>query len=212
MSANDRTILALLAQGLRDLRSELRSLARLPGPRGERGETGPAGRDGAAGKQGPAGRDGKDGHNGSIGVAGKAGARGESGPAGRDGKDGKDGERGPMGPMPQHEWRGSELRFQQTETRWGEWVQLRGPRGAGGGSTFSGNAPQVVPWNPGSLPLASNAAPSEFIVKQGDQWVRATYEQMQGWFPSGGAVATFRLTTEENDVLITEDGLPIRTE
>lgn len=39
-----------------------------------------------------------------------------------------------------------------------------------------------------SLPLATLAVPQEFIVKQAGVWVRATYAQMQTWFPSGGGM------------------------
>lgn len=125
MDSNDRGILTLLAKAVRDLREQFAALAREPGP---------PGKDGAPGKDGV---DGKDG----IGIRGLAGANGRDGADGRDGRDGvdgKDGERGPMGPMPKHEWRGTQLRFQQTSGKWGKWTDLQGPAGKSGGGVFVG--------------------------------------------------------------------------
>lgn len=53
----------------------------------------------------------------------------KDGADGRDGVDGKDGERGPM---PDHEWKGTSLRFQKPDGTWGKFVDLRGPTGARG--------------------------------------------------------------------------------
>lgn len=39
---------------------------------------------------------------------------------------------GAMGPMPEHEWNGTSIRFQQTKTTWGEYVDLQGPQGPQG--------------------------------------------------------------------------------
>lgn len=51
----------------------------------------------------------------------RAGDRGPQGPA------------GDLGPMPAHEWQGTRLRFEVESGKWGPFVDLRGPRGAGGG-------------------------------------------------------------------------------
>lgn len=193
MDSNDSGILTLLAKGLRDLRAQVVNLARQPGP---------AGKDGRDGKDG---LDGKDGI-GLRGLAGSDGADGARGPDGPPGVPGADGERGPMGPMPKHEWKGTQLRFQQTEGRWGKWVDLQGKpgkAGSGGGVSVSGGST----WDPDSLPTASNATPDEFIVKQGTTWRRATYAQMQTWLggtPPPGP--TTGVLTEGGDYLTTENG------
>lgn len=51
-------------------------------------------------------------------------------------RDATGGEPGPMGPMPEHEWSGTEIRFQQgpTGAAWGPWVDLQGPTGRPGAS------------------------------------------------------------------------------
>lgn len=112
-----------------------------------------------------------------------------------------------MGPMPKHEWRGTELRFQQTSGKWGKWTDLQGKPGkAGGGGVFVGNT-GGTPWNPDALPEANNGTPEEFIVKQNGTWRRATYAQMQTWL--GGTPApgpTTGLLTEGGDYLTTESG------
>ena len=145
MDSNDRGILTLLAKAVRDLREQFTALSREPGP---------PGKDGAPGKDGV---DGKDG----VGVRGLAGADGRDGAPGKPGRDGapgKDGERGPMGPMPKHEWRGTQLRFQQTDSKWGKWTDLQGKPGkAGTGVAIGGGGGSG--WSPSGLPAASNAQP-----------------------------------------------------
>lgn len=156
MDSNDRGILTLLAKAVRDLREQFTALSREPGP---------PGKDGAPGKDGV---DGKDG----IGIRGLAGADGRDGAPGKPGRDGapgKDGERGPMGPMPKHEWRGTKLRFQQSESKWGKWSDLQGPAGkagasggvyaGGGGSNGGGGTVE-----PGNFPLASTLVPNDEMV------------------------------------------------
>jgi len=60
-------------------------------------------------------------------------ARGERGLRGSRGERGPQGDPGPMGPMPQHEWSGTKLRWETSPGEWGEFVDLRGPRGLSGG-------------------------------------------------------------------------------
>lgn len=71
----------------------------------------------------------------------------------KDGERGPRGFEGPIGPMPSHEWRGTELRFEESPGVWGKWVDLKGPKGDqgfGGGvivqqqGTGTGNS-----WFPG---------------------------------------------------------------
>lgn len=132
--------LAALAKGFATLRQQLAALTREPGPRGEPGLPGPPG------PIGPPGCPGADGKDGRDGVDGADGADGKDGTDGRDGADGAPGADGPVGPMPRHEWRGTELRFQQSATTWGKWVDLKGPRGpAGAGGGGGSYAPQPQP-------------------------------------------------------------------
>lgn len=44
-------------------------------------------------------------------------------------KKGDKGDKGDIGPMPRHEWDGTALRFEKAPGEWGEYVDLRGPRG-----------------------------------------------------------------------------------
>jgi hypothetical protein len=109
--------------------------------------------------------------------------------------------------MPKHEWRGTQLRFQQTSGKWGKWTDLQGPAGkSGGGGVFVGNTGGAA-WSPDTLPVAGDETPEEFVVKQGGTWRRATYAQMQTWL--GGTPApgpTTGLLTEGGDYLTTENG------
>lgn len=53
-------------------------------------------------------------------------------------KGGEDGDRGPrgfegaIGPMPRHEWKDTQLRFEEEPGVWGKWVDLKGDRGEAG--------------------------------------------------------------------------------
>lgn len=171
MDANEQGLFAALATKLRDLQRAFTDLSKQPGP---------IGLDGKKGDTGPRGADG------DPGVAGKDGQRGDPGPRGAPGKDGRDGidgaagatgDEGPIGPMPKHQWRGSELRFQQTKKKWGSWVDLRGP--SGGGVRMVGVGGD---FDPSALPNATDTpTPTEIIVKQDGVWVRASWTQFLGW-------------------------------
>lgn len=130
------------------------------------------------------------------------------------GADGKKGEKGEKGDAPDHEWQGTKLRFEKPSGGWGEYVELRGPKGArgtngapggGGGGDASGGvaAPAVPPFDISALPDATWSTPAEFLVQQGGQWARATYAQMQAWFPGGGgSLPTGAVTVDGAPVLV----------
>ena len=122
------------------------------GERGVRGDAGLDGRDGINGTDGkdfdpdllraevqqavgliPIPRDGLNGRAGTRGVDGINGKDGTRGPRGPKGDAGARGDPGPIGPMPAHEWNGTKLRFEDAPGEWGEFKDLRGPRGIGGG-------------------------------------------------------------------------------
>lgn len=237
---------ALAAKAL----AAVRERAMTPGPQGLRGDTGPQGKKGldgangahglpgapgAAGQQGPAGAQGPQGQKGEDGAQGPQGRTGNTGPQGQAGEDGhhgaqgpsgKDGAQGPAGPQgprgktPDHEWSGSRLRFEKPSGAWGEFVELRGPKGGrgdagrGGGSGFGASTSTPTAFNPSSLPAAADEPnPSEVLVMQDGQWVRATWAQFAGWLgtvtpPAAiGAILTEagdRITTEDNSNLIQE--------
>jgi len=69
---------------------------------------------------------GDKGERGSDGINGKDGQQGQRGPQGPQGPT------GPAGPMPNHEWKGTELRFELPDGSWGQYVNLQGPAGKGG--------------------------------------------------------------------------------
>lgn len=145
--------------------------------RGRDGRDGKPGRPGQDGESitGPAGPPGKDGES-IIGTKGDPGRDGIDGKDGRDGKDadrkfiqalvqaevdrieipepiqGKQGARGPVGPMPDHQWLGTELRFEKPDGGWGELVDLEGPPGPAGETRIfgggGGSMPAPVPQPP----------------------------------------------------------------
>lgn len=103
------------------------------GGQGERGEQGIKGDKGDAGSDGKDGLDGIDGLDGEQGLDGEIGAPGEPGDMGEDGK---------MGPRPEHEWKGTKLRFEKRDGKWGRWKDLRGK--SGGGAFLQGSTGKMI--------------------------------------------------------------------
>ena len=203
MQANDIDLIALLTKQVSNLRSRLLHVSRQPGP---------AGRDGKDGAPGAAGKAGMDG---AVGPQGPAGPRGPEGKRGPRGEKGEKGEKGDAGPIPKHEWKGTKLRFEMPDGSWGKAVDLKGaegPRGASGGYAYL-PAPQEGAFDPSTLPTAtSTPTPTEVLVQQNGQWVRATWAQFAGWIGAVPPVDTTRLLTEAGDTITTEGGDAITTE
>lgn len=122
------------------------------------GRPGDRGEDGAPGEKGAPGQDVDQSalaalvdecvkRADALRPAAKDGARGPRGPKGDKGDQGDPGEDGPPGPKPKHEWDGSRLRFEKPSGKWGDWTDLRGPQGYGGGvvSTGSGTGNSYFP-------------------------------------------------------------------
>lgn len=113
------------------------------GEEGERGERGKPGQEGAPG------RNGKDGQDGAPGPAGSEGKPGRDGMDGKDGMQGQPGEKGDSGPAPAHQVKNGEIRFQNPDGSWGQWIKVSQSRGGAGGG-------------------ASSAAFGNFVLKAGD--------------------------------------------
>jgi PKD repeat protein len=75
---------------------------------------------------------------GPQGEQGTPGPVGPVGPQGPRGKEGPEGPQGPIGPMPDHQWDGTRLRFEEPDGGWGKYVDLRGPQGIHGASGGGG--------------------------------------------------------------------------
>ena len=139
MSKTDIVHLGLLALSAKRARQRIAALearAPVPGPQGERGESGAPGEPGPTGEPGPCGADGQQG------------PQGEAGPPGPP---------GPQGDKPDHEWKGTALRFEKPDGTWGDLVELKGPAGKRGGGGAGGSiAPAplespVMSWTDGLL-------------------------------------------------------------
>lgn len=65
-------------------------------------------------------------------LTGPIGPEGPQGPQGERGPRGPEGPQGPIGPMPDHQWAGTSLRFEEPDGTWGKYVDLRGPAGVQG--------------------------------------------------------------------------------
>jgi len=101
----------------------------LRGPQGVEGPQGTKGDQGLTGPAGPEGPQGPQGLQGIEGPQGEIGPVGPEGPQGTQGHNGINGEDGEKGNIPQHMWRGKDIRFQNNNGTWGEWKFLQGPPG-----------------------------------------------------------------------------------
>ena len=195
-----RAVVALLGRHLVTLKGQFAELSKQVGPQGPKGDKGDPGPPGPKGERGAPGTDGADGADGADGKDGADGIDGA------DGKDGAKGDTGDTGPVPEHEWRGTELRFREPTGRWGKRVDLAPKL-----DKKQTKALYVASgWNPDSLPDATDAIPEAFIVRQGNTWVRATYAQMQSWLGGSGlppdAVTVNGEPVYVNGILVTSNG------
>lgn len=91
--------------------------------------------------------------------------KGEPGPIGLTGPRGA---QGPVGPAPAHEWNGTQIRFQNPDGSWGQWINLQGGTG-GTGTGIPGPAgpqgvagpagPQGAPGTPGATGATGPSGP-----------------------------------------------------
>ena len=173
-----KALLSIVAARVVETERALHELARLPGPAGPRGLTGPAG------------------------PVGPRGPHGEPGPRGPQG------EPGPKGDKPAHEWRGTQLRFEQPDGTWGKFVDLRGPSRGGGGVITVGNN-----FDPASLPELEGPIPTTaYLVLTTDAGAfRVPVQKLLDLIGTtdGGVFDTFALLTEDGQTLTTEDGRTI---
>lgn len=161
-------MIATLVEAVAKLRSqfnEQKALGYIKGDKGDQGYKGEDGKDGINGKDGIDGKDGKDGidgidgvdgidgKNGRDGLRGFTGKDGLNGLNGTDGKDGEKGDKGDKGDKPNHEWKGTKLKFELPSGEWGKEIDLAGKDGLSrflGGSTgvqsltSTGNTVQIT--------------------------------------------------------------------
>ena len=112
------------------------------------------GEDGANGEKGDTGHAGADGQDGvscwDIDADGIADPEEDlNGDGVVDVNDCSVGPPGPTGPMPDHNWVGTRLQFENPDDTWGELVDLRGPQGPTGAPGAPG-ADGETPWSEGS--------------------------------------------------------------
>jgi len=88
-------------------------------------------------------------------------AKGDPGVAGAKGEKG---EKGDKGDKPAHQWNGTQLRFEKPDGTWGRFVDLRGPKGRGGGGGGIATA-----FDPTTLPiLDTDPLISDYLVLERD--------------------------------------------
>jgi hypothetical protein len=178
----------LLASALADVKkqvAELQSKAdeiqKLEGPSGPKGDKGDQGPKGEQGDRGFDGKDGKDG---------------------RDGVDGKDGDTGKQGVGVVDAF----IDFDQSLV-----LKLSDGNEINAGSVeFNAQKAKLYSVSTQAFSLdnlkvaATNPKPTEVVVKQNGEWVRATWSQFTAWIGSVGVIN--KLLTEGGDFLVAEDG------
>lgn len=113
------------------------------------------------------------------GEQGPKGETGEQGPPGPKGDAGPKGDKGDLGPMPKHQWKGTQVRFEKPDGKWGPWVELEGAPGAivvGGGGGAAVPGPQGPAGAMGATGAAGPAGPAgpvgvPYFIPDGDTFV-----------------------------------------
>lgn len=152
-------------------------------------------------------RDGTDGQDGRDGRDGQDGIDGRDGIDGIDGKDGKDGKDGRDGTAPEHEWDGSKLRFKTPEGEWGQFVNLKGPKGDRGQPGHDGlngwSSGGGAKFDPDDLPLgAAGIAPELVIVKQAGAWVKLSWQNLLDLLPNADHPVPYAVTRHGRTVTV----------
>lgn len=114
---------------------------------------------------------GLDGPVGAMGPIGPSGPAGQNGKPGARGESGAKGDTGERGPMPDHEWKGTRLRFQKPDGNWGKLVDLKGKQGDPGHTSILVRGGGGGDGLAGLLPGNSGVEPAGIAVVQGGQWV-----------------------------------------
>ena len=107
--------------------------------------------------------------------------------------------------MPKHEWRGTELRFQQTEGRWGKWVDLQGKPGkaGSGGGVYVNSTPGGGTVNPGDLPLADTIVPDdEMVIVRGGVLMRVRVVLQAGEVPANAVTVNGEAVTVNGQFVV----------
>ncbi len=89
---------------------------------------------------------------------------------GATGAQGQKGEKGNTGPAPGHQWDGTKLRFQNSDGKWGKFVDLKGETGRDGVTAIfsrGGGGADLSDLTPG----AQGIEPVGIPVQQGNAWV-----------------------------------------
>lgn len=109
-----------------------------------------------------------------------------------------------MGPMPKHEWRGTQLRFQQTSGKWGKWTDLQGPAGKPPAGVFVGGAGSgggVV--NPGTFPIADTIVPDdEMVIVRNGAFMRVRVVLQAGSVPENAVTVNGEVVTVNGQYVV----------
>lgn len=117
---------------------------------------------------------GDPGIQGPQGERGLPGAAGPTGPQGPQGLRGIQGETGAKGNPPSHQWNSTELRFENTDGSWGDYVELKGDKGDPGiginlrGSVSTESDLTGVTGDPGDAYIAADT--KDLVVWTGSSW------------------------------------------
>lgn len=178
LEAKVKALAITLDKTLPELYNTVGAVEKQQGPKGDKGDKGDKG------EQGDRGLDGKDGKDGV------------------DGKDGKDGEQGRDGVGVVDAF----IDFDQSLV-----LKLSDGNEINAGSLeYDAKKAELYSINTQTFSIdglkaaASNPKPSEVIVKQNGEWVRATWSQFTAWIGAVGVIN--KLLTEGGDFLVAEDG------
>ena len=110
-----------------------------------------------------------------------------------------------MGPVPKHEWQGTKLRFQQTDSKWGKWTDLQGKPGkaGSGGGVFVGGSTGGGSVNPDTFPIADTIVPDdEMVIVRGGALMRVRVVLQAGDVPVNAVTVNGQAVTVNGQFVV----------
>lgn len=118
------------------------------------------------------------------------------------------GEQGPKGDKPDHEWKGTKLRFEKPDGSWGKFVDLKGADGKGGTVFIGGGGGQ---FNPAALDTLHTAPIlSDYLVlERNGVAYRVSLSQLQTLFGGSTGVPVNVVTLNGEDITVNGEYITI---
>lgn len=107
--------------------------------------------------------------------------------------------------MPDHQWKGTKLRFQKPDGDWGKFTDLKGDPGKAGasGGGFSMGTSAGAPLDPSTIPLADTLVPlDEMVIVRDGVLMRVRVALQAGDIPAGAVTVNGEAVTVNGQYVV----------